>query len=219
MTGGEKKKLFLFFYSHIINSMSSPPPYSSEQNDATGKSFLSLEHAMKLADLTRKYYREDEQKKTNEDSSTTSSFPPGTLHGLSACAVTAIALLPMRKVILKHAGRQPGGKPFQSFVDIVISVGHALAATQVGFFIGSLYGSRTYLEMLQNEPPTSKCAVTDRICDTMWSNVLPPQLNNNIVEPFSQQSWDPRYQTMNSLQQAVESCRRRKEYQQSKITN
>ena len=199
--------------------MSSPPPYSSNQNDATvGNSFLSLAHAMKLADLTRKYYREDEQKKANQESSTALSFPPGTLHGLSTCAITAIALLPMRKVILKHAGRQPGGKPFQSFVDLVISVGHALAATQVGLFVGSLYGAKAYLETLQSEPPSSKCAVTDRICETMWSNVLPPQFtNNNTVESFSQQSWDPRHQTMSALQQAIESCRRRKEYQQSKL--
>ena len=169
---------------------------------------LTLEHAMKLADITRKEYMG-----SNKNDEGSSYFPPGTLEGFSACAITAVTLFPLRGAILRFASRQPGGKSFKHFADIVISVTHALAATNAGLFVGSLYGSRAYLETLSNEPPSSDCTVTDRICNSMWSDVVPPNFATKSMGSEALASWDPRIQTMNSLQQAIETCRQRKEYQ------
>lgn len=173
--------------------------------DKQSESSLSLIHAMKLADVTRKHYH-------GQDAKGAGGIPPGALQGAAAFLATAAALLPIRRIVLRHANQQPGGKPFANFVDIVISVGQALVATQAGLFIGSLYGSQTYLDLLKNEPPTSQSPLTDKICQTMWSNVLPPSF---VFPPPSSPSMDPRSQTMTALKSAIQSCQRRKGFQDS----
>ncbi|KAL3940437.1 MAG: hypothetical protein SGBAC_005021 [Bacillariaceae sp.] len=163
---------------------------------------LSLIQAMKMADVARKHYHGVEH-------SSPSGIPPGALQGAAAFVLVGVALLPVRKVMLKYAGH----KGFKNFVDINATVGGTLAATQVGLVVGSLYGSKVYLDLLKAEPVTSKSQLTDEICNTMWSTVLPPHLHR--ARPPAYSSLDPRLQPLNALQEAMEKCKARKEYQKS----
>ena len=167
---------------------------------------ISLHHAMKVADTIRKEYTNDGEKKTESKS----FFPPGLVQGLSACVVTGVALVPLRRVILHQSSNHLA---FRNFVDLVISVGHALAATQVGFLAGSVYGSNFYLQELAKVPPTTESPVVDRICNTMWSEILPTSIPQTTIDRnmAAATSWDPRVSTMASLQLTIENCRRRKE--------
>jgi hypothetical protein len=177
----------------------------SSENESENS--LSLIHAMKVADVTRKHYH---------GGNGSSGIPPGALQGATGFLIMGAALMPIRRLVLRYASRQSGGKSFANFVDIVISVGHALVSTQTGLVLGSLYGSQIYLDLLRNEPTTSNSPLTDKICDTMWSEILPP--NFQIAQYSSSQSLDPRMQTMSALQRAIKSCKRRQTYQQSMIT-
>lgn len=163
---------------------------------------LSLIHAMKMADVARKHYH-------GVDNSSPSGIPPGALQGAAAFMLMGVALLPVRRLMLKNAGHQG----FKNFVDITASVGGTLAATQVGLVVGSLYGSKVYLDLLKEEPLTSKSQLTDEICDKMWSTVLPPHLHR--AESPAYGSLDPRLQPLNALQEAMEKCKARQKYQES----
>jgi hypothetical protein len=193
--------------------MSSPPTDATSRNEA-----LSLSDAMKVADYIRKQYN-DEADSKNESGS--SAILPGLIQGISAFAFTGLALLPVRRLILQQASSQP---TFRHFVDLGISVGHALVATQVGFLTGSLYGSSFYLQEFAQVPPTMESPLTDRICDTMWKTILPPHLqpsgsssSSSSSMGASSSSWDPRIKTMESLQHAIGNCQRRQEYRKSNL--
>mmetsp|Transcript_31798 Transcript_31798/g.77010 ORF Transcript_31798/g.77010 Transcript_31798/m.77010 type:complete len:181 (+) Transcript_31798:2547-3089(+) len=176
---------------------------TESNNDGQDKSNeLSLIHAMKMADVVRKHYN-------GVDNSSSSGIPPGALQGAAAFVLTGVALLPVRRLLLKTAGHQG----FKNLVDIVASVGGTLAATQVGLVVGSLYGSKVYLDLLKEEPVTSNSQLTDEICKTMWSTVLPPHLHR--ANPPAHGSLDPRLQPLNALQEAMLQCKARKEYQES----
>lgn len=185
-----------------------PTPTNSE---AERENPLSLIHAMQLADVTRKHYQGE------GTSSSSGGVPPGVIQGVAAFIATGAVLLPVRGIFLRQAGNQPGGKPFQNFVDMSISVAGALAATQVGLFVGSLYGSQAYLDLLKQESSTSNSPLTDKICQKMWLNVLPPHLHR-ASPPTNYAQFDPRMQTLIALISAMESCRLRKEYQESTST-
>jgi hypothetical protein len=182
---------------------------TSPQADAV----LSLTHAMKMADNIRRHFKDGDAARKTDSSY---SIPPGAVEGVAAFAFAGLALLPARRVILQQASGNPA---FRHFMDLVVSVGHAIAATQVGLMAGSVYGGRYYLQEFAQHSPTTESPVADRICDTMWTTILPPHLHqsnstsSNSVESTS--SWDPRIQTMDSLQQAIENCRRRQEYKES----
>lgn len=190
----------------VPGSMTNPTSKNVEGSDS-----LSLIHAMKLADVIRKHYHGE------ANNSSFSGIPPGVLQGVAAFIATGALLLPFRRILLRQAGNQPGGKPFQNFVDISITVAGALGATQVGLFIGSLYGSQVYLDLLRKESPSSNSPLTDSICQNLWSNVLPPHLHGASA-PSNYSQFDPRRQTLLALKSAMESCRRRKEYKMSTST-
>ena len=185
---------------------------SSPSDEASRNETLSLPHAMKAADLIRQQYADDGKIEPSSSSSFISAIPPGLIQGVSAFALTAMALVPVRRVLLHQAGKEPA---FRHFVDLVISVGHALAATQVGFLAGSLYGSRCYLDKFAEIPPSADSPVHDRICDTLWRSILPTQLNESGFRTTNNSmvaSCDPRIKTMESLQHTIVNCQRRKNY-------
>ena len=195
----------------------SSTPTPNNNGGKGGDNSLSLIHAMRCADAIRKIYDAPaDSSSSNNSNASPVGIPPGTAQGISAFLITGIALFPLRRVILNSAGGGGNHKPFQHFVDIVISVGHALASTQVGLYIGSLYGSQTYLDLLKKEPPTSNSPLTDKVCQKIWSDILPKNYYHSPSNfPSSSQQFDPRAQTMTALQEAIESCLRRKEFQQS----
>ncbi|CAJ1966622.1 unnamed protein product [Cylindrotheca closterium] len=174
----------------------------SSNNGQDSSNEISLIHAMKMADVARKHYH-------GVENSSPSGIPPGALQGATAFVLAGVALLPVRRLLLKNAGHQG----FKNFVDIIASVGGTLAATQAGLVVGSLYGSKVYLDLLKEEPVTSKSQLTDDICNTMWSTVLPPHLHH--AKSPSCGSFDPRLQPLISLQEAMQQCNARKEYQES----
>lgn len=171
---------------------------------------LTLTHAMKVADSIRKHYNSSDEKVKKESQ----NFPPGIVKGLSAFCIAGVALLPVRRVILSS---QPAGTPFRNFMDLVVSVGQALAATQVGLMAGSLYGSQFYFNRVATVSPTEASPVTDQICHDMLTKLLPHQHYSwNLKE--SPSSWDPRVQTMYDLHRAIESCRRRQDFGMSSLS-
>eukprot|EP00980_Cylindrotheca_fusiformis_P031545 scaffold26542_cov157-Cylindrotheca_fusiformis.AAC.1 len=112
---------------------------STDEGEAVNS--LSLLHAMKAADVTRKHYHGE------ATTASSAGIPPGFLQGIAAFVATGILLLPVRRRILRYAGNQPGGRSFQHFVDLSISVVGAMGASQVGLVVGSLYGTKVYLDM------------------------------------------------------------------------
>jgi hypothetical protein len=175
-----------------------------------GDGSLDLSHSMKFADTIRKQYEQDEGKKKSFNS----SIPPGAIQGASAALFTGVALLPVRRLILS----QTGDSPIRTFVDLVLSVSHALAATQIGLMAGSIFGCQTYLQDFAKNPVTQESSVlVDRVCDTVWQSVLPKSFPReglrNSIAPIAP-AWDFRAQTMIDLQKAIECCHRRQDFLQ-----
>ena len=173
---------------------------SKELDDSTE---ISLIHAMKMADVVRKHY--------HGAGNSSSGVPPGALQGAVALVLSGAALLPVRRILLRNAAMN--GRAFHHFVDIFASVGGFMAATQAGLVVGSLYGSKVYLDLLKEEPASSQSPLTDEICKAMWTTVIPQKLHG--AKPPAYSSFDPRLQPLNSLYEAMVSCKARKVYQDS----
>lgn len=165
---------------------------------------LSLTHAMKSADSIRRHYGQ-----SGSDSETpffAPSIPPGLMQGIGACALAGVALLPIRRLVLGHPSINTH-VAFRNFVDLIVSVGHALAATQVGLMAGSVYGGKIYLDEFAKASASTESPVADAVCQDLRTNVLPSKL----VMPagLDGDSIDPRIQTMLSLRRVLERCQQR----------
>ncbi len=159
---------------------------------------LSLSHAMKAADSIRRHYGSDDTQRFSP------TIPPGVFQGLGAFAVVGVACLPIRRLILGSPSVNTH-TAFRNFVDLFVSVGHALLATQAGLIAGSLFGGKTYLDEFVKTSVESP--VVEAVCTDLRTNVLPSQLfRPRNLDP---NSWDPRMQTISCMIQVIEKCQRR----------
>jgi hypothetical protein len=196
-------------------TMSAPTDDQKSTRSNSNSNDLTLVDAMKVADSIRKHYNDSNGEKEKNESR---NIPPGLMQGLSAFCIAGVALLPVRRVILSSQSSAVGAAPFRNFMDLVVSVSQALAATQVGLMSGTLYGSQFYLNQVATVSPTEVSPVTDQICQDMLTKLLPHQQYSwNLKESSS--SWDPRVQTMYDLRRAIESCRRRQDFGMSSLSS
>lgn len=164
---------------------------------------LSLTHAMKSADSIRKHYGQISE---NDEDTFSPLIPPGLLHGVGGCVLAGVALLPVRRLVMGHPSVNTH-LAFRNFVDLIVSVGHALAVTQVGLMAGSLYGGKTYLDEFSKESAFNESPMADKICQDLRSNVLPSK--SIIPGGMEEDSLDPRIQTMISFRRVLKHCQRR----------
>eukprot|EP00934_Nitzschia_sp_Nitz4_P009482 Nitzschia sp. Nitz4//scaffold7_size249615//108645//109235//NITZ4_001171-RA/size249615-processed-gene-0.141-mRNA-1//1//CDS//3329558424//9472//frame0 len=169
---------------------------------------LSLKHAMSMADVVRQHFKE----KGVMDQAIKSPVPPGALEGLAGLVVTGVALIPARRALLSQWNHHPA---FRNFVDLVISVGHALLATQVGLITGSVYGSQTFLNAFSKIPSTAESSTADSICRDAWKDIIPLGVQTGLTAPTEREDvwWNPRVQAMRSLDKAILQCRNRLDIQ------
>lgn len=197
-----------------VTMATTPPDASATPATNRPPEELSLSHAMKAADSIRRQFA---QASENSDSTTmkekealTHTVPPGLLQGVGAFALAGVALLPVRRLVLGHPSINTH-QAFRNFVDLTVSVGHALAAAQVGLIGGSLYGGKTYLdEFSKASASIESTPFMDAVCEDLQSNVLPASFRR--PDALDTGSFDPRIQTMISLQRVLDKCQRRLEY-------
>ena len=181
------------------SSSTDTPPSSSQQ----AAEVLSLNHAMKVADSIRRHLRAASPGNAPHHNFSP-TIPPGILEGLGALAFTGVSLLPVRRLVLGSSAVN-SYLPFRNFVDLFVSVAHALIATQAGLMAGSLYGSKRYLDEFAKVPAESP--VVDAICTDLRTDVMATRLYRpRGLDPLS---WDPRAQTLLSTIQVLETCQRR----------
>ena len=159
------------------------------------------------ADSIRRHYGQSGDDE-NETSLYSPSIPPGLVQGIGACVLAGVALMPIRRLVLGH----PSVKThvaFRNFVDLVLSVGHALGATQVGLMAGSVYGAKTYLDEFAKGSTSVASPVADAICQDLRTNILPSKLI--LPGGLDDDSMDPRIQTMISLRRILHHCQQRQQ--------
>jgi hypothetical protein len=173
-----------------------------------------MSHAMKAADSIRRHFAEANETGGSTPRETelfTHVLPPGIVPCIGAVVFAGVALLPVRRLVLGHPSINTH-QAFRNFVDLVVSVGHALVATQAGLMAGSLYGGKTYLDgfVKGSVSAESPSPFSDAACKDIRSNILPPsQLLRS--EALDSGSFDPRIQTMISLQRVIEKCQMQEE--------
>ena len=176
---------------------------------------LSLEHAMKMADSVRRHFvdaasSEDENQLSSQEREAFShTIPPGVLQGIGAFSFVGLALLPGRRLVLGSKSANTH-QSFRNFVDIFVSVSHAVISAHAGMLAMTFYGGKANLDefvkvaALPNESPTS-----DAVCDDIATNIL-PQKWRMPSSPLPKDSIDPRIQTMISMQRVIGTCHGRK---------
>jgi len=188
--------------------MSETPSTAPSTHQQYGEE-LSLSHSMKAADSIRRHFNLF----TTESSGTSSIFapniPPGIIQGVGACLVVGTAILPVRRLVLGHPSIA-SNESFRNFVDLIVSVGHALVATQAGLIAGSIYGGKTYLDefikqkSVRIDPSSSRFSLVENICQDLNRNIIPPGTKRPMgLDP---NSYDPRVQTMLSMIRVLEIC-------------
>ena len=177
---------------------------------------------MNVTDAIRRHIPENETSSSAAAALSSARFPPGLVEGATAMILTGALLLPVRRYVLKAAGKQ-----LRMFADLVASTGLVIGVANAGMYTGSLYGSRIYLQKLASIPPSAPSATADAICqDEAVLAVRRKPVDNHVVgkeaaasmpsqSALSSVSWDPRVQTMLALQQALDRCQQRQQYSRS----
>lgn len=173
---------------------------------------------------------------------------PGFVDALVAGTLVAALLTPVRSQILSRVttttraaatpassgGRGRGSSTgtassssFRIFTDLVVTSIQAVLSASAGLYVGSLQGSRTYLQQLARTLPPSAAAygtpspeamAADTVCEsdlvTHWL-VAPGPLRSSkeMGHSLGQQfcfAQDPRRQTLEAFAAALEACRNRR---------
>jgi hypothetical protein len=141
---------------------------------------------------------------------------------LVACLTFAI---PTRRFVLHRADRY--WKLGTIFPDLIVTPTLAIATAQCTLYVGSVYGSMTYLNRLAQvastnstrSPPSS---TLNAICNdpvviaATNENAGNESFQSNITHSSSFNDWDPRYQAVLALEKALQACR---ETRQSETTD
>jgi hypothetical protein len=186
------------------DTSSSTTTSASSSPQQAAPEVLSLSHAMKVADSIRRHLAGEENSSGVRHDRFSPTIPPGLVEGLGALTFAGVALLPVRRLVLTSSAVN-SHLPFRNFVDLFVSVAHALVATQAGLMAGSLYGGQRYLDEFAKVSPESP--VVETICDDLKTDVMA----NRLYRPrgLDPQSWDPRAQTLLSAIHVIETCQRR----------
>jgi len=162
---------------------------------------------------------------------------PGLLDGLIAAGLVGLALLPVRKQILKRSSSH-----VQLLMDLILSSSHVLASIVGGLYVGSVMGCRPYLQDVQQlnslyhstsdqrQDESSLLPLRQHLDDICKSDLVSQLLQSRHPTESSfashgakgeSSTWldavDPRVATLAHYNAALESCRqyRRARNQQS----
>lgn len=181
----------------------------------------ALHAAVLLGDLIRTAsYRSSSDISSDSNSShlvnstphTLMRTPPGLVDGLIAGALVAALLTPVRSRVLKAAGSSMGILP-----DLVVSSSQVVAAGTCGLYVGSLFGSRVYLQQLTQmsrlvpDEQEDSSRLVDTVCDSNLMKQLLQDYSPRDVGTTSSQYYfaqDPRRLTLESFAKALDACRR-----------
>ena len=203
----------------VVDEENSSSPADSSPGSAL---YNQLRISMALADLIRK---QEPQRDTPTEQNRIRTFllTPGVQQGfLTAVALTAV-FVPVRRLFLRVAKNELNLGTI--FPDLVVTPVMAMLTAQTALFVGSCYGSKAYLERLVTAAAsttsggdTSNSSMADAVCDapvTVAAMKLnyPKLWDGDYSSSSSSNSWDPRVQTVVSLQRALQRCRERREMQ------
>jgi len=185
--------------------------------------YNQLRISMALADLIRKQEPQPPEH-SNENRIRTFLLTPGVQQGfLTACLMTAV-FVPVRRLFLRVAKNEFNLGTI--FPDLVLTPAMAMLTAQTALFVGSCYGSKAYLERLVTAAGSTTSGgdisnnsrMVNAVCDapvTVAAMKLNyPRLWDGDYSSGSS-SWDPRVQTVVSLQRALQRCRERQEMPQA----
>ena len=174
-----------------------------------------LRTAMQLTDVIR---RHDAGPKSTKEEDNDPLQPlrifletPGVKQSFMVATVCLGVFFPLRRVILRVADQQL--KLGTIFPDLVVTPTMAVVTAQISLLAGSIYGSTAYLRRLADIPADEHSPTVDAICN---DPVVTAALYNTHS---SNNTWDPREQTIHAMQGALIACRVRREYQKRDVSN
>jgi hypothetical protein len=197
-------------------------PEAAERREAPKNSDLvvypsPLHAAVQLADVIRSstlqqreedhHHRPSKVLKAQLDGNAIDSTTPGLVDGLVAGCLVMALLTPIRSRFLQSIGSSKLG----IFPDLVVSSTQVVLSASAALYMGSLQGSRAYLQQLANANPRSQGneAWAVRVCNSsLVDHMLKapmPRLSNIRQEYYFSQ--DPRRRTLESLAAALNTCR------------
>jgi hypothetical protein len=153
---------------------------------------------------------------------------PGVQQGIFTVVGCVLISIPTRRLVLHVSDKHLGlGR---SFPDLVISPALAMLTGQSALYVGSLYGAKQYLQRLADFDHDGRyrdhrdgvvhSPILDSICgDAVTVDALQIRDSpdyayswNATAKLDSAESWDPRVQTVQALQRALETCSKRQKY-------
>jgi hypothetical protein len=132
---------------------------------------------------------------------------PGVKEGFISFALCCGVSIPTRRLVIR--GADSVFKLGNIFPDLVITPPLVIACVQIPFYMGSLYGSKLYLDRFCNNK-NMDMVLANSICRDSWiMSVLYDRhfLETHSLDNSDPDSWDPRQQTMQALHAALFKCR------------
>lgn len=197
-----------------MGSSSTCDPVDSSSSIHGDTAPTPLHDAMRFADLIRKHVQEQSNDSSNNFPLFAGSQPiPGLMDGCVAGLITAVALHPIRRSLVKRGG---GGL----LLDILLTTTQVSAAGLSALYVGSVLGSRVYLQQLAQIPAQRSSVLADRVCqDALTERMLRHHSSpeSALAEQSRFHDKDPRLTTLKTFYAALAACRNRTEAQRGVI--
>jgi hypothetical protein len=132
---------------------------------------------------------------------------PGVKEGCMSFALCCGVSIPTRRLLIRVADSV--FKLGNIFPDLVVTPPLVIACVQIPFYMGSLYGSKSYLDRFRNNKNMDR-NVTNAICRDSWTmSMLYDRyyLETHSFDNLDPDSWDTRQQTILALHAALLKCR------------
>jgi hypothetical protein len=170
-----------------------------------------LHAAVNLADVIRSSIFQQGRQHGSQDRPSgahlASTNPPGLVDGLIAGCLVLAFLTPVRSRVLQSIG----SSKFGIFPDLVVSSTQVALSATAALYMGSLQGSRAYLQQLANANPSrqgpDEWAL--QVCNSSLVNQLlkAPMPGASEIRQEFYFTQDPRRRTVESLAAALDNCR------------
>jgi len=199
------------------------PASASPSTQGTGGSNASplmqqVALAMDLTDVIRKHDAPTTEEQKDKGFFRNFLMTPGVQQGVFTLFLCTAIAVPTRRFVISVSKRQLNLGTI--FPDLMISPALAVLTAQSALFAGSCYGSAEYLDRLAKTAPTAPSKIADSVCnDPKFTNASLINSNHDLslllqLDEQKNNSWDPRTSAVESLRRALQSCQKRRAFQQ-----